>query len=163
MIVAAHLNQLAAQAGRGGARGAHPADGRGGKRRRRARECRAASLPRALVDALGQPRLPAHLFNRQGQEARTAGEHSGSSERGAGSPRAGDGGAEGGGEQRSLAELGLSSLETVELVSRLEGEYHVVLDETRVRADMTLGELRLDSTLSAEECVREMERAVRAG
>ncbi len=40
-----------------------------------------------------------------------------------------------------LSDLGLSSLETVELVSRLEGEYQVVLDETRVRADMTLAEL----------------------
>ena len=48
----------------------------------------------------------------------------------------------GGGEQRSLAELGLSSLETVELVSRLEGEYQVVLDESRVRPDMSLAELR---------------------
>lgn len=47
-----------------------------------------------------------------------------------------------GGDGTKLAELGLSSLETVELVSRLEGEYQVVLDETKVRADMTLGELK---------------------
>lgn len=50
--------------------------------------------------------------------------------------------AAGGADTTRLSELGLSSLETVDLVSRLEGELQVVIDETRVRPDMTLGELK---------------------
>jgi len=51
-------------------------------------------------------------------------------------------GGEGDAAATRLSDLGLSSLETVELVSRLEGEFQAVIDESRLRPDMTLAELR---------------------